>query len=165
MLLPFVPACDEPEDPPPTIENKTAEEAAELTTEVACGYVSRCGLIQVSCADCAEGEDCGGCTAEQIPVATDECVADLTPDLEVGFSCQALTPEEEALVDECLAILPSAECPSIEVVQDWANGGGGEDPRNELAACDVLEEIRYRCYDYGEPDGDPGEPAPAPMPG
>lgn len=163
MLLPCVPACDEPEDPPPTIEDKSAEEAAELTTDVACGYVSRCGLVQVSCADCAAGEDCGGCTAERTEVTPEECEAELGTDVAAGFSCQPLTAAEEALVDECLLALSTAECPSIEEVDDWANGGSEEDPRPDaLAACDVLEAIMNRCY---EVDGDPGEPAPAPMSG
>jgi hypothetical protein len=161
LLLLLVPACDEAEDPPPlTIEGKSAEEAADVTTEVACDYVARCGLIEVTCADCDVGQDCGGCYVEPRAVTTDACIADLGPDLETGFACQALTPEEEALVDECLAALPTAECTSIEEVEAWANGGGGEDPRNEPAACDVIEEIRYRCFDYGEPGGGAGEPTP-----
>ncbi|MCA9705688.1 MAG: hypothetical protein KDK70_07565 [Myxococcales bacterium] len=163
LLLPLA-ACDEPEEPPPTVVDKSADEAATLTADIACDYVARCGLIEVSCADCAEGEACGGCSVEVHPVEPDACVDDLRPDLEVGFGCQSLTAEEEALVDECLAALPTAECPSVELVQDWADGGGGDDPRKALAACDALEEIRYRCYDYGQTDANPGAPA-EPSPG
>jgi len=51
---------------------------------------------------------------------------------------------------------------SVEEVDDWANGGG-EDPRPDaLAACDVLEEIMSRCYEYGEVDEPSSD---RPMPG
>lgn len=165
-VIPLLPACEEPEDPPPSIVDKSAQDAAALTTEVACGYVSRCGIIEVSCADCADGADCGGCTVEQVPVSMEECAEDFGPELTAGFSCEPLTAEQEARVDECLAVLTTAECPAIEEVEDWSNGGDLDDPRDELAACDVFEEIMERCYDPSEPPsvGEP-EPAPAPLPG
>lgn len=164
LLLPLVPACDEKEEPQPlTIVDKSAEEAADITTEAACDYVSRCGRIEITCVDCADGEDCGGCYVEQTEVTVEECEAEIAQDVAAGFSCQPLTSEEEALVDECLAALDTAECPSVEQVESWANGEGGESPRpGALAACDVIDEIMSRCYEYGEDD----EPAPAePMEG
>lgn len=158
LLLPFVPACDEPEDaPPPTIVDKSAEEAADITADAACEYVARCGMVQVSCADCAPGEDCGGCSTETIEISVEECQTEVAADLVTGFSCQPLTAEEEALVDECLAALPAAQCPSVD--EDWSDDG--EDPRDELQACEVLDEIMSRCYEYGEDD----EPSSPPMPG
>lgn len=162
LSLPLLPACDEKqEDPAPlTIEGKSVEEAVDLTADVACEYVARCGIVEVSCADCASGEDCGGCYVEQIEVTVEDCEAEVAPELAAGFSCQPLTAEEEEAVGECLAALTTAECPSVEEVESWANGGGGEDPRpDSLAACDVLEEIMSRCYEQGE-DSDPGEPQP-----
>lgn len=169
LLLPLT-ACDQPEEPLPTVVDKSAEEAAEITTEVACDYVARCGIIEMSCADCIEGEDCGGCYAEVHEVTPQECADELRPELELGFGCQALTAEEEELVDECLAALPDAECPSVEVVQSGANGGDAEDPPGDLAACDVFEEIMSRCsgYEQSEPGGGstPDVPPPAePTPG
>jgi hypothetical protein len=163
LLLPLVPACEKVESHPLTVADKSAEEAADLTTDLACDYAARCGMIEVSCADCASGEDCGGCYVEQTELTVEDCEAEISSDVLAGFSCQPLTEDEEARVDECLAVLNSAECPSVEEVDDWANGGGGEDPRPEaLAACDVLEEIMSRCYEPGESS----EPAPAePMPG
>lgn len=164
--LPFASGCDPKEgDPAPlTIEDKSAEEAADLTTDVACEYVARCGLVEVSCADCASGEDCGGCYVEQTEVSAEDCEQEVAPQLAAGFSCQPLTADEEAAVDECLAALTTAECPSVEEVESWANGGGGDDPRPDaLAACEVLEEIMSRCYEYGE-DSEPGAPA-EPQPG
>lgn len=165
LLLPFAPGCYDVEPPPPpTVADKSAEEAADITTEAACDYVSRCGLVEVTCADCASGEDCGGCYAEQVEVTVEDCEEEFAPQALTGFSCQPLSAEEEALVDECLAALTTAECPSIEEVDDWANGGGGEDPRPDaLAACDVLEEIMSRCDEHGE-DSLPGAPA-EPTPG
>lgn len=151
------PACDEPDPPPPSIEGKSAEEAADLTLEIACDYVARCGILEVTCADCVEGDACGGCMTEQIPVSATDCADEIGPRLTAGFSCQALTAEEEALVDECLAALPSAECPAVQAVDDWANGGGGDDPRDALEACDVLDRIMSRC---SEPDENVSEPSP-----
>jgi hypothetical protein len=160
LLLPLAPACDETEEPPPpTIVNKSAEEAADLTTDAACDYVARCGVIQMTCADCASGEDCGGCTVEQIPVTHEECAEELGPELVAGFSCQSLTAEEQALVDESLAALPTAECPSIETVGDGDEPG---EPPEDLAACNVIEEIMERCYDEAEP---PSMPENEPQPG
>lgn len=156
LLMPLAVACEPVESPPPSIENMSVEDAAELTTEIACDYVDRCGLIEVSCADCAEGQDCGGCFVERREVDVDTCAADLRPDLEAGFGCETLTPEEEALVDECLSLLPTAECTSIEEVEAWANGGEGSDPREGLSACDQVEEIRYRCSDVQSPTPVPG---------
>ena len=161
LSVPFVPACEKEEPEPLTVADKSAEEAADLTTEVACGYIARCGLLEVSCADCVDGEDCGGCYVEQTEVTVEDCEAEMAEDVSAGFSCQPLTAEEEALVDECLAALDSAECPSVEEVEGWANGDG-EDPRPDaLAACEVLDEIMSRCYEIGQSS----EPAPAePMP-
>lgn len=160
----LVPACEPAEPDPPTIEGKSSEEAAEITAELACDYVSRCGIMEVSCADCAEGESCGGCTVERYEVAPDACIDDLLPDLEVGFGCETLSEDDQAVVDECLAALPGAECPSIEAVEDWVNGGGGDDPRSALEACELVEDIRYRCYDHSQTDASPGAPA-MPTPG
>lgn len=165
LSLPFMPACDQKqEDPAPlTIEDKSAEEAADLTTDVACEYVARCGIVEVSCADCASGEDCGGCYVEQTEVTVEDCEQEVAPQLAAGFSCQPLTADEEAAVDECLASLASAECPSVEEVESWANGSGEDPSPDALAACDVLEEIMSRCYEYGE-DSEPGAPG-VPQPG
>lgn len=162
LLLPFVPACeekDEKEAPQPlTIVDKSAEEAADITTEAACDYVSRCGRIEITCADCVDGEDCGGCYVEQIEVTVEDCESEIAEDVVAGFSCQPLTAEEETLVDECLAALDTAECPSVEQVESWASGEGGEDPRpGALAACDVIDEIMSRCYDDGD-EPPPAEP-------
>ena len=158
LLVPaLAPACYEVEEPEPiTVVNKSAEEAAALTTDATCDYISRCGIIEVTCADCAagSGEDCGGCTYEQIPVSQEECVEEVGPELAAGFSCQELTAEEAELVDECLAALADAECPSIETIEEDEGG-----PENELAACDVLSEIMERCYEQAE------EPSDEPMPG
>lgn len=168
LLLPL-PACDtQPEEPEPrTIVDKTPQEAADLTTEVACDYVARCGIIEVTCADCAEGQDCGGCTTEVIEVSPQECAEDLGPELEQIFGCGELTAEEQALVDECLAALPDAACPSVEVVEDGAEPP--EDLSDDLQACEVFEQISERCGIYGQ--SEPGEPGPdvpppaEPMPG
>jgi hypothetical protein len=162
LLLPLAPACDKTqEEPPLTIANKSAEEAADLTTDTACDYVERCGMIQVSCADCADPDagDCGGCTVEQIPVTHAECSEEMGPVLAMGFGCQPLTTEEQQLVDECLAALPAAECPSVETVEDGEEPG---EPPSELAACDVLEEIMERCEEQSEP---PSVPEEEPQPG
>lgn len=162
LLLPLVPACEKTEeDPPLTVANKSANEAADLTADVACDYVERCGMIQVSCADCAApgGADCGGCTVEQIPVTHEECSEELGPELTMGFSCAELTAEEQALVDECLAALPTAECPSVEVAHDGEEAG---EPPSELAACDVLEDIIERCEAQSEPPSVPEDDEPQP---
>lgn len=161
LLIPLLPACDKEADPAPTIVNKSAEEAADVTTEVACEYVERCGLMEVSCADCVGDEgDCGGCYVEVLTVTADECADELLPELETGFGCQALTAEEEALVDECLAGLPAAQCTTVEEMEAWVNGGDGEVPVHTPAACDVMEDIMSRCIDYGQTDANPGEPIP-----
>src|SRR5690606_19109732 len=47
----------------------------------------------------------------------------------------------------CLQALTDLSCVSVEQVEAWANGGGGDDPRNLPEACDVLEDIRVRCHD------------------
>jgi hypothetical protein len=162
LLLPLVPACEKTqEEPPLTIANKSAEEAADLTTDVACDYIERCGLIEVSCADCADpgSADCGGCTVEQVPVTHAECSEEMGPMVQMGFGCQPLTAEEEALVDECLAALPTAECPSVETVEDGEDPG---EPPAELAACDVLEELMERCEEQSEPPSVPEDDEPQP---
>jgi hypothetical protein len=162
LLLPLVPACDQTqEEPPLTIANKSAEEAADLTVDTACDYVERCGIIEVSCSDCADpsSEDCGGCSVEQIPVTHQECSEEMGPELQMGFACQSLTAEEQQLVDECLAALPTAECPSVETVEDGEDPG---EPPSELAACDVLEELMERCEEQSEPPSVPEDDEPQP---
>lgn len=156
LLLPLV-ACDSKEEEPAplTIVDKSAEEAADLTLEVACDYVARCGIVEYSCPDCEDGVDCGDCTAEQVPVSYEQCEQELAPDFLGAFSCQELTAEEQALVDECLAALPTAACPSIEVA------GDGREPApdqasQDLAACDVFETLVERCHD-ADPAGVPEE--------
>jgi hypothetical protein len=63
-------------------------------------------------------------------------------------------------------VLTTAECPSIEEVEDGVNGGADEAPSDALAACEVLEQIMERCYEPGEEPSEPApEPEPAPLPG
>jgi hypothetical protein len=154
-LLPL--ACDRA-DSPPTIADRTPEQAAEVVTEVACEYVERCGELSITCADCeGDGAACGGCTVEVVPVEHDACVDHLTEDFVAGFGCVALTDEEQAAADACLGTLGDWACPDPELAEAWANGGGGPDPTARPAGCDVLEDIRYRCSD----DGGDAEPEPA----
>lgn len=144
-------ACTEDEGPLPSVAGQSAEEAAEISTDVACDYAARCGHYSVSCSDCV-GDGCVGCFVEHTEVEYGACTAELGPDFETGFACEELTPEEEALVDECLHSVVDAPCVSQEEVEAWVNGGGGEDPRTISDACDLLEEIRYRCFDYDYPN-------------
>lgn len=164
LLIPLLPACDKEGEDPTTVSivNKSAEEAADITTEVACEYIERCGILEVSCADCAGddgGSDCGGCHVELHTVTPTECADEILPDLETGFGCQALTPQEEALVDECLAGLPTAQCTTVEEMEAWVNGGEEEPPVHTPTACDVMEEIMSRCIEHGS-DTPPSVPQP-----
>lgn len=159
LLLPFAPACDQSEEPEPlTIVDKSAKDAAALTTDVACEYVERCGFIEQSCPACADGENCGECTTEHVAVSHEECLQELEPPIAAGFSCQELTADEQALVDECLAALTTAECPTIETASDDDEPEAGGGAPEGLEACDVLDEIIERCYEQSEPE--PSEPQP-----
>jgi hypothetical protein len=145
---------------PPSVAGEPAEQAAEIATRAVCDYAERCGDISITCADCGGGPDCVGCFAEHYDVEYAACTAEIGPDLATGFACEAVTPEEAALVDECLQALADLECPSIEEAEAWANGGDGENPTAPPEPCRTLEDIRYRCYDYGDPGSQMPEPAP-----
>jgi hypothetical protein len=147
-------ACSEADPlPPPSIVGKSAEQAADIATAEVCEFVDRCGRISIVCADCDSEEECGGCQAELREVDYQTCVADLGEDFSVGFACEAITREEEGLVDECLRALFDLECPTVDDAEAWANGGGGDNPADGPEACDALEDIRYRCIDYSDPEG------------
>lgn len=153
-------ACVE-KDPagPPSVVGKSAEAAAEIATEAVCEHVDRCGLITITCADCAADEECGGCSAELEEIAYDACAMELGEQLADGFACETITDEEAAQVDACLRALAQGECPTVEQAEAWARGGPGEDPR-QPAACETLEDIRWRCFEQGEPKGMVPEPLP-----
>jgi hypothetical protein len=131
----------------PSIRDQPPDRAAEIVTEIGCGYAERCGEVSITCADCEGEGDCGGCSAEIHPVDYDECAGVLGPELVDGFSCMSLTNEEEAAADACLAALVDWDCPDAARVEQWANGGGGQDPAARPEGCDVLEEVRFRCSD------------------
>jgi hypothetical protein len=144
---------------PPSVERKPADQAAEIATETVCEYAERCGMISITCADCSAGPGCPGCYAEHYDVAYGECTAQLGEDFATGFACEPITAEEAARVDECLQVLFDGACPTVEEAEAWANGGPGENPtRPEV--CDTLEDIRYRCFEYGDSDGNVPEPQP-----
>ncbi len=147
-------------EPPESVVGKSAAQASEIATEVVCEYAARCGEISISCADCADSEGCGGCFAEHHEVEYGECEARLSEQLRTGFGCEPVDPADERLVDECLAALPSSSCADVEDAEAWANGGAGDDPRDLPEACDALEDIRYRCFDYEDPEQEPGVPIP-----
>jgi len=138
------------EDPDPaSIEGATAQEAADIVAEVGCQRYAECGIISASCTPCPIGEpDCEPqCTVAQRDYPEGECLEDLREDLETGFGCQELTSEAVATVDECLAQAPAQACPSVQDVEAWVEGGRqGRDPREPLAACDLLyDDIIFRC--------------------
>jgi hypothetical protein len=151
-----IPACVGDAGSLPTVAGKSPEAAAEVSTDVACEYLERCGQISVVCADCDNG-DCGGCSVEREEVEYAQCADELKPSLVAGFGCAALTPEQEMLVDTCLRALSDLSCVSVEQVEAWANGGGGDDPRDIPEPCDVLEDI-LGCHD--DTDGRPRSPSP-----
>ena len=146
--------------PPPTVVGKSAEAAADIATDAVCEYADRCGTITVTCADCAQGQDCPGCFAELVEVEYDACTMDVGEDFANGFACEGITDEEAARVDACLQELAARECPTVEEAEAWADGGPGEDPR-QPEVCDTLEDIRWRCFEQGEPEG----MVPSPVPG
>lgn len=146
-LLVFLGACDEgTQSDPPSVMGAPPEQAAQTATDVVCEYADRCGQITIACPDCAEGQECS-CSAEHYEVSFDTCVDDIAPDLETGFACEELTAEEEATVDTCLAALQTEACVTVEQAEAWANGGGGDDPRTVVPECQLLEDIRYRCFE------------------
>lgn len=132
-----------------TINDATPQEAAQTVSDVTCDKAAECGYISASCSACPVGEaDCEPeCTVEHRSYSAAECVEDTQEDLERGFGCQDLTPDEVALVNECLAAAPDEACPSVEDVEAWVGGGReGRDPRDPIEACDVLfHDIIYRC--------------------
>lgn len=149
-LLPL--ACTQKEDGPPSVAGKSAEEAAEIATHEVCEFIDRCGVISLACADCAAPGEACGCDAELHVISYDACTMEAAQDFANGFACdeEDVTPEEVALVDECLQALETFACATVEEVE--ASAGPGEDPR-QPEACDVLEDIRARCYEPGEPEG------------
>ena len=142
-------ACAAGDADPPTVDGATPEEAADIVIDVTCAKTAECGYISASCTPCSIDEpDCEiVCTVEHRPVTEAECISDAQEELEQGIGCEELTSEEIALIDECLAAVPSARCPSVEEVEAWVDGGReGRDPREPIEACDLLrDDIRYRC--------------------
>lgn len=135
---------------PASIAGKTAEQAADIATTEVCEFVDRCGKISIVCADCGVDEECGGCVADLREVDYQTCAAEVGEDFSVGFACETITRDEEALVDECLRALFDLECPTVEEAEAWANGGEGDNPADGPEACDTLEDIRYRCIDESD---------------
>ncbi len=148
VVLWLASACGAAADAP-TIDDATPQEAAQTVTDVSCEKAAECGYISASCTPCAAGEvDCEPtCTVEARSYSQAECIEDTQEDLERGFGCQELTPDEVALVNECLAAAPDEACPSVQDVEAWVDGGRqGRDPRAPIAACDLLfDDIIYRC--------------------
>lgn len=157
LCLSTVACAAKEDDGPPSVEGKSAEEAAEVATQEVCEFADRCGRISIACADCAGEGECGGCFAEHFAIAYDECTMEVSIDFANGFACdeEMVTAEELALVDECLQALETFACPTIEAAEAWADGGPGEDPRAPKA-CEVLEDIQYRCFEMGEPQESDG---------
>lgn len=146
-----VSACAVDDADPPSVGGATPEQATEIVTDVICAKTAACGTILASCTPCSvEEPDCElVCTVEHRPTTEAECIDDVQEDLERGFGCEALTSEEVALIDDCLEAVPDTECPSVEEVEAWVDGGRvGRDPREPIEACDLLrDDIRYRCSD------------------
>jgi len=148
-LLPlslFLSACPAESDPP-SVAGQPPQKAAEVSSEVACEYVARCGEVGVTCADCATPDGCGGCWAEVYEVDYDACIDELQPQLTEGFGCTDLTAEDEALIDACLAALPDRGCVDPATVEAWANGGSPQEDPRMPDACRRLESLRYACQD------------------
>lgn len=158
VALLLLPACDKGSEPS-SVMGAPPQEAAQIATDVVCEYVERCGRISVACPDCDEGQSCS-CTADLHEVSFELCTDELGPELETGFGCEPLTPEEETAIDTCLAALPEHACVTEEQAEAWANGGGGNDPRLIVPECEVLEDIRYRCF---EQEVDPNTQTPDPV--
>lgn len=118
-------------------------------SDVSCEKAAECGYISASCSVCAVGEpDCEpDCAVLQRTYSAAECFEDIEEELERGFACEDLTPDEVARVNECLAAAPDVACPSVEEVEAWVDSGRqGRDPRDPIEACDVVfDDIIYRC--------------------
>lgn len=142
-------ACSSSEEVPPTVDGVSSTRAATIVTDVYCEKLEQCGTISASCTLCSDDEpDCEVlCETTLQPYSAMRCVDDVQMDLERGFGCQDLTPQEVELVDECLAATPSEPCPTVQDVQAWVDAErNGRDPREPIPACDVLlNEIIYRC--------------------
>lgn len=148
VVLCLASGCDAEADAP-TVDEATPQEAAQTVSDVSCDKAAECGYISASCSACAVGEaDCEPeCTVEHRQYSAAECFEDIEEDLVQGFACQDLTPNEVGLVDECLAAVPDVDCPSVEDVEAWVDGGRqGRDPRDPIEACDLIfDDIIYRC--------------------
>lgn len=148
LVLCLASACAAAVDAP-TVDEATPQEAAQTVADVSCEKADECRYISASCTACPVGEpSCEPtCTVQRQPYSAAECFEDIQEDLERGFACQDLTSAEVALVDACLAATPDEECPRVEDVQAWVDGGRqGRDPRDPIEACDVLyDDIIYRC--------------------
>ena len=122
-------------------------------SDLSCDKAAECGYITASCSPCALGEtDCEPeCTVEHQQYSAAECLEDVQDDLVRGFACHELTSQEVGLVNDCLAAIPGEECPSVEDVEAWVDGGRqGRDPRDPIETCDlVFDDIIDRC-DGGE---------------
>ncbi len=131
---------------PPSVEGESPAEQAAIVTDVVCEWVATCGVVSVVCADC-DGDDCGGCTVEHEPTSYDGCVAEVAEDYEARFACEPPDADQVATIDACLAALVDLPCPDVDAIEEWANGGDGEDPRKLPAACEAADRLGRECDD------------------
>lgn len=108
ILLVFTACPASDGGPPPSIEGKSKEEAAKLTTDLTCDYVTRCGLAVEDCPDVGPGGVDAECTQKRVELTRSECENEYASDLAEAYDCAELTDELAAKVDDCLAQLGAA---------------------------------------------------------
>ena len=142
----------------PSIEGATPQEAAVITAEVSCAYLTRCGIPQVTCSDSTAPGDDGDCETAFEPIEMGECLEQAEPLLAEGFGCAELDAGLRARVDECLAAFETSVCAEVSDAASTAFG-------MPKVCAEALEAI-LACTEGGETTGEPsadppGEPLPS----
>ncbi|MEO5768446.1 MAG: hypothetical protein ABIS92_08850 [Polyangia bacterium] len=132
------------------ISGRSPGVAATLSAEAICQTAAKCGAVRVSCS--GSGSTTGGadpttCTGSIDPVSYDECYADAKPDLEKDLGCRAFTPDEEAIIEDCINALASASCATQAEADEDARRAqmGLAGTSRQPASCAQLNEVFRLC--------------------
>lgn len=168
LALAALTACPASDEPPPSIQGKSAEDAADITTESTCNYVARCGLAVEVCATPESQEPNedgsidvdGECKQERMDLTIAECEDEFAADIAEAYACAELTPAIEQQIDDCLAQLSEqTQCLTVEdVTEDPTNFG--EDELQAPAFPELCAELFTELGSCTVMTGQPIEPTP-----
>lgn len=129
------------------VTGDSPEEAADEVADAICSWTAECGEASVECGGSGSGDiTCTG-TIEDVSFA--ECFDELHPEMLADFRCADLTPDQEALVNDCINAMVANPCITMSDLDAYTAAiERGEDPAWPIETppeCEALDDIFDGC--------------------